>query len=119
LRTVLAAALGMIGHGDWAGGLEIVARWWGQHPALARWLWVVSIALCILSYGLIAAGLWALRARPGVLASLGLTLLYLALIPGPIAYLRFWVPGLPLAVAAMGCAFARKDILELRTRVAD
>jgi len=119
LRTVLAAALGMIGHGDWAGGLEIVARWWGQHPALARWLWVASIALCILSYGLIAAGLWALRARPGVLASLGLTLLYLALIPGPIAYLRFWVPGLPLAVAAMGCAFARKDILELRTRVAD
>jgi len=119
LRTVSAAALGTIGHGDWAGGLEILAQWWGQHPALARWLWAASITLYILSYGLIVAGLWALRARPGVLTSLGLTLLYLALVPGPIAYIRFWVPGLPLAVAAMGCAFAGNEISRLRTRGAD
>jgi len=54
-----------------------------------------------------------------VLTSLGLMLLYLALIPGPIAHLRFWVPGLPLAVAAMGCAFAKNETLKLRTRGAD
>jgi len=119
LRAVLAEASGMIGRGDWAGGLGLVAQWWGQHPALVRWLWTASIALYIPSYGLIAAGLWALRVRPGVLASLGLMLLYLALIPGPIAHLRFWVPGLPLAVAAMGCAFAKSEALKLRTRGAN
>jgi len=119
LRAVLAEAWGMIGRGDWAGGLGIVSQWWGQHPALARWLWAASIALYILSYGLIVAGLWALRVRRGALASLGLILLYLALIPGPIAYIRFWVPGLPLAVAAMGCAFAKNEALGLRMRGVD
>jgi hypothetical protein len=118
LRAVLAAALGTIGHGDWTGGLRIIAQWWGGYPTLARWLWAASIALYILSYGLIVAGLWALRARPEVLVSLGLILLYLVLIPGPIAYVRFWVPGLPLAAAAMGCAFAKNEALKLCTREA-
>ncbi|MBN1137814.1 MAG: glycosyltransferase family 39 protein [Anaerolineae bacterium] len=116
LQAVLVEAGAMIGRGDWAGGLGIIAQWWGQHPAPARWSWATSTALYILSYGLIAAGLWALRARPGVLVSLGLTLLYLVLLPGPIAYIRFWVPGLPLAVSAMGCAFAGSRAFKPRIR---
>ena len=116
LRSVFAAALETTGHGDWTGGVGIIARWWGQHPKLARWLWAASIAVYILSYKLILAGLWALRARPDLLVSLGLILLYLVLIPGPIAYIRFWVPGLPLAAAAMGCAFAANEAFKLRMR---
>jgi 4-amino-4-deoxy-L-arabinose transferase-like glycosyltransferase len=89
-----------------AAVLALIETWWRRLPALARWLWPVSAALHGLGYGLLLAGLWSLRTRPGVLFSLGLTFLYLALMPGPIAYIRFWMPAVPLAVGVMACAFA-------------
>jgi len=49
-----------------------------------------------------------LRNRPGVLLSFSLSLVCLVLLPGPIGYVRFWMPGVPLAVVAMACAFPRR-----------
>jgi 4-amino-4-deoxy-L-arabinose transferase-like glycosyltransferase len=105
LRTTLNQAIGEIGQGDWSAGLGLVTDWWRQLPALARGLWLASNTLQCLAYGLVVAGLWSLRTRPGVFFSLGLVLLYLLLLPGPIAYVRFWMPGVPLATGVMACVF--------------
>jgi hypothetical protein len=49
-------------------------------------------------------GLWRLHDRPGLLWAFGLTLAYLVLVPGPIAGLRLWVPGVPLAAVLLAQA---------------
>lgn len=104
LRSALTQAWRMGGQGDLGGGFRWLAAWWGGQPALAQGLWVASVVLSGLGYGLVLAGLWSLRIQPGLLAAFGLMLLYLVLLPGPIAYLRFWTPGVSLACALMGCA---------------
>ena len=85
--------------------MEPLAGWWQQHPVPARWLLAISFLLHGAAYLLVVMGLWSLRAWPGVLVVLGLTLAYLVVLPGPIAHLRFWVPAVPLAIALVVCAF--------------
>jgi hypothetical protein len=96
--------------GNWSAALIMIRDWWQTLPSLARWLWPVSIILYGLGFCLLIAGLWALRIRPGILLSLCLTFLYLAFMPGPIAQVRFWMPGVPLATGVIACAFANGKI---------
>jgi 4-amino-4-deoxy-L-arabinose transferase-like glycosyltransferase len=108
LHTVLSQAWRRLRHGEWSGGLAVIGDWWWRHPPLARGLWPLSAILYALGGGLVIAGLWALRRRIGVVVGSSLILLYLAVLPGPIAYIRFWMPGVPLAIALMGAAFYRR-----------
>jgi 4-amino-4-deoxy-L-arabinose transferase-like glycosyltransferase len=87
------------------GVWQALGDWWGRHSALARGLWVTSMTVSAAGLVLLVAGAWALRRRPVVLLSFGLLFFYLVLLPGPIGYVRFWMPGVPLAVAVMACAF--------------
>jgi hypothetical protein len=112
LHTVLSQAWTRLRCGKWSGGMAVIGDWWWRHPPLARELWLVSAVLYGLGGGLLLAGMWSLRTRPGVLVGSGLILLYLALLPGPIAYIRFWMPGVPLAIALMGAAFFRRERAE-------
>ena len=105
LRTVLSQAWRRTRNGEGSGGLTVVGQWWWSHPPLARGLWLASAILHSLGVGLLIAGIWCLRTRPGVLVGSSLILLYLALLPGPIAYVRFWMPGVPLAIGLIGAAF--------------
>jgi 4-amino-4-deoxy-L-arabinose transferase-like glycosyltransferase len=107
LQTVLSQAWRRIRNGEWSGGLKVIGQWWWRHPPLARGLWLASAILHSLGGALLIAGIWCLRTRPGVLVGSSLILLYLALLPGPIAHIRFWMPGVPLAIGLMGAAFFR------------
>jgi hypothetical protein len=73
----------------------------------------LALAGSYLIYGLaylgLLIGLWRLRDRPGLLWASGLTLVYLVLLPGPIAGLRFWVPGVPLAAIVLAQALSMRS----------
>jgi len=66
--------------------------WWG--------LWVGRLAL----WFLVIRGLWRLHLHPWILYLLLGTLLYILVLPGPIAHDRFYLPAVPIvsAVAALG-----------------
>lgn len=104
ISAVLAGAAGQARAGDWSGGLDRLGAWWARQPRLARGLWLLSVAIHAGGYVLVALGLWSLRARPALLVGLGLTMAYFLVLPGPIAYIRFWLPIMPLACVAMACA---------------
>ena len=101
LSDVLGRALRQ---GDW----QAVGDWWSGQAARLRAMWLASMLVSALGFLLLLAGLWTLRRSPGVLLSLGLFLGALVLMPGPIGYLRFWMPGVPMAAAAMACALPRR-----------
>jgi hypothetical protein len=113
VRDSLGSALGQARQsarqGDWSAARQTLQEWWGLHPLLARVMWVASMAVSALALLLLVAGAWTLRTRPGVLVSFGLLFLDLVLMPGPIGYARFWMPGVPLAAAVMACAFPRAE----------
>jgi 4-amino-4-deoxy-L-arabinose transferase-like glycosyltransferase len=109
LRTILEEAWSRTGNGQWHTGLQLVGAWWSRHPPLAQGLWLASAIVQTLGYVLVTVGMWRLRNRPGALVGAALILLCLALLPGPIAYIRFWVPGVPLAVTLIGVAFCRSE----------
>jgi 4-amino-4-deoxy-L-arabinose transferase-like glycosyltransferase len=104
LAGVLRRGVGQARAGDGQGGLRLLGAWWQEQPPLARGLWLLSTAVHVLAYLLVAAGLWALRRRPPILIGLGLTLLLFLVLPGPIAYVRFWVPIMPVTCVLMACA---------------
>jgi 4-amino-4-deoxy-L-arabinose transferase-like glycosyltransferase len=116
LQGILAQAGRQAGRGDWSAALDLIGDWWGRLPALAQRLWLASVVLHVLAYGLLIAGMWVLRTRPVILLGLGLALLYLVFLPGPIAYVRFWMPGVPLAVVVMACAFYKQGMSTLSSK---
>ncbi len=76
-------------------------------PALALGLLLASYGLTAAACVLLAGGLVFLWHRqPGLFVSVGLTLAYYVVLPGPLAYVRFWVPAAPLMAAGMALAFA-------------
>jgi 4-amino-4-deoxy-L-arabinose transferase-like glycosyltransferase len=97
LADTLAAAGGRLAAGGPAAAVDLLRAWWQRLASPAWQLWLASMIVSLLGSVLLAAGLWRLREQPAVLLSMGLVLLYLLLLPGPIAYLRFWMPGVPLA----------------------
>lgn len=120
LWTVAGRAWREGNHKDRSDRLAPLASWWSQHPMPVRYLLASSVILHGLAYVLVGTGLWSLRTQPGALVGLGLTLVYLLLLPGPIAHLRFWVPAVPLATALIACSFWPKERQVRRcNRVAD
>jgi 4-amino-4-deoxy-L-arabinose transferase-like glycosyltransferase len=107
LSSVLLQSGAHAMHGNAKEALVTLSSWWERHPPLAQKLWVASVVIQCLGYGLLLAGLWSLRARHGLFLGVILTLLYLVLLPGPIAYVRFWMPGIPVAAVVVGCSFWR------------
>jgi 4-amino-4-deoxy-L-arabinose transferase-like glycosyltransferase len=71
-------------------------RPWGRLDPLGRVLWYGWGLGHVLALGLTCAGLWRLRRRPALTLLLAATILYATLPPGPIGYVRFRVPVLPL-----------------------
>ena len=100
--------------GDALGALwsERVARppvaaaliWWGLAAArVAVWTLAARVAVWTLAarvavWTLAARGAWRLRHRPWAGLMLILTIAYLVVLPGPIAYDRFYLPAIPAVV---------------------
>ncbi len=105
LSDVLGQALRQARQGDRQGAWQIVRDWWSGQDGGLRGMWLASMLVSALGFVLLVAGMWSLRRSPGVLLSIGLFLFILVLMPGPIGYVRFWMPGVPLAAAIMACAF--------------
>lgn len=69
---------------------------WEQLDPLARALWYGWALGHLLAIGLMGIGLWRLRHRALLAAAMAATILYATLPPGPIGYVRFRVPVVPL-----------------------
>jgi len=67
-------------------------------PLLAALLWWGLSAARITVWGLCGRGVWRLRHEPWLLLTLTGSIVYLLLLPGPIAHDRFYVPAVPLVV---------------------
>ncbi|MCL5998251.1 MAG: glycosyltransferase family 39 protein [Chloroflexi bacterium] len=84
----------------------IRARGWQAVPLLALILFVASVAVTVASGVAMSVGWWRLVRRHVIIASaMGAFILYVLLLPGPIAYERFQVPAVPLVAVLIGCAF--------------
>ncbi len=87
---------------------DALAAFWRERvvrippTAAAVWWGLLLARLTLWRYGL--RGLWRLRRAPLIALALGGTVAYLLLLPGPIAYDRFYVPAIPVVVvlAAVG-----------------
>ncbi len=75
--------------------------------AAAVWWGLLLARLMLWWYGL--RGMWRLRHTPLIALALGSTVAYLLLLPGPIAYDRFYVPAVPVVVVlvAVGSVASR------------
>ncbi|HNS50408.1 MAG TPA: glycosyltransferase family 39 protein [Anaerolineae bacterium] len=93
---------------DW----QPASSWWSGQTAGQRAMWLASMIVSAIGFFFLLSGLWALRRSPGVLLSIALFLLVLVLMPGPIGYVRFWMPGVPLAAAVMACGATRRGLAE-------
>ena len=64
---------------------------------------------------LMLLGVWRLRRRPALVFALGATILYATLPPGPIGYVRFRVPVVPLitVLEVAGIAWLATRLLPL------
>jgi len=111
LGDVLGQALRQAKQGDRQGAGKIVHDWWSGQAGVLRAMWLASMLVWVLGFVLLLAGMWALRRIPGVVLSIGLFLCILVLMPGPIGYVRFWMPGVPLAAAVIGCACRPTSLL--------
>jgi 4-amino-4-deoxy-L-arabinose transferase-like glycosyltransferase len=69
---------------------------WAQLDPLGRVLWYVWGLGHLLAPILMAACLWCLRQRPALPLVVGALIAYATLAPGPIGYVRFRVPVVPL-----------------------
>jgi 4-amino-4-deoxy-L-arabinose transferase-like glycosyltransferase len=105
LKETLGQALRQARQGDRQGAWHAARDWWSGQAGALRAMWMASMLVSALGLVFLLAGLRALRWSPGVLISIGLFLFILVLMPGPIGYVRFWMPGVPLAAATMVCAF--------------
>jgi hypothetical protein len=97
-------ALGDALHALWT---ERIAR----PPLLAALLWWGLCAARVTVWWMCGRGVWRLRHKPWLLLTLAGSVAYILLLPGPIAYDRFYLPAIPLVVvliAAGSCGGAVK-----------
>lgn len=93
------------GDGQKAGQLIVQERW-TRLTSLQRAIWWGMSGGLLLGTALAARGAWRLRRHPALLIAILGTVVYVLLLPGPIAYERFRVPvgGAILALAALSFA---------------
>jgi hypothetical protein len=78
---------------------------WGAVSPLASLLSVIYVTFYIAGGAALLIGLWRLSRRDRIIAvAVGFFIIYMLILPGPIAYERFRIPIMPLAFALMGCA---------------
>lgn len=70
-------------------------------PWPAALLWGALLSGRILVWALSLRGLARLRSRPSLALLLGITIIYIVILPGPIAYDRFYLPAIPAVVVLM------------------
>jgi hypothetical protein len=89
------------------GGIAAAVRedGWPRVPWLAAILFVAFTALYAIGYALAVVGLWRLsRTDRAAALALGLSIAYMVVLPGPISYVRFILPVVPLGCVLIGCA---------------
>jgi hypothetical protein len=94
--------------GQWASVGQVIGQErWSKLDPLQRKLWWGMFLAQIVASGLMLRGAWRLRAQPIVAGELLGTLVYVLLLPGPIAYERFRAPVLSLIAALIAAATIR------------
>lgn len=86
--------IGAVGDALHAFWLERVVR----IPPDAALIWWGMLAGRLAVWGLGGRGLWRLRSRPFTAGLLAVVIVYHVLLPGPIAYDRFYAPAIPVTV---------------------
>ena len=76
-------------------------------PLLAALLWWGLSAARVAVWVLGLRGAWRLRRRPWALLALLGTVAYVLLLPGPIAYDRFYLPAIPVVVVLVLTGFLK------------
>ncbi|MBN1642865.1 MAG: glycosyltransferase family 39 protein [Anaerolineae bacterium] len=100
-----------IGRGQWEQASQIIAQErWQRLNATQRVLWWGMLVGQLIGAALTCRGMWALRRRGAHLALLALTIGYLLILPGPIAYERFRVPVTSLLVVLIGASVYRSRL---------
>lgn len=98
-RGAVSQALRLIVQGHPAGAVRLL---WQERvvrmPPLALAFGLTGTLVACASMVLAFRGAYRLRAQPAVLLTLASTCAYLTFLPGPIAYIRFQVPVMPIAV---------------------
>ena len=89
-----------IAQGHLGAGLRIL---WQERvvkpPPLASVLWAGWLLAYGLGFVVLGLGIYRLRHRPAVAFALVATIVYVIVVPGPISYVRFRVPVMPLILA--------------------
>jgi len=78
-------------------------------PPLALMLGLAGTLVACGSTLLALRGAYRLRTQPAVLLTLASMWAYLAFLPGPIAYIRFRVPVMPIAIALVALGVGRRN----------
>lgn len=107
LDDALIHALRALVRGDWAEAGEIFAQErWNRLTPLQRAMWWGQLAAILLTATLAIRGAWMLRGHPALLLAVAGTIVYVLLVPGPIAYERFRTPALGPTLALAMLPFA-------------
>jgi hypothetical protein len=105
-----------IARGRWEKvGEIIVQQRWEKLTALQRAVWWGTFVGQAIGLTLACRGLWRLRSRRAHAAVLWLTVTYVLLVPGPIAYERFRIPVTSLILVLVGASARRTGVLRRRT----
>lgn len=95
----------------WAVGDALKALWSERvvrPPLAAAAVWWGLVAARVAVWVLAVRGALRLRRRPWVLATLLLTVGYLIVLPGPIAYDRFYLPAIPAVAVLVALGIGRR-----------
>jgi hypothetical protein len=99
---------------DWEsvmpGGMarQLVTAEWQAVPLLAFVLSLVSIAVYVAGVVALACGLWRVVRQNAVTGlAIALFVAYMVLLPGPISYVRFRIPVMPLVCVLASCALPK------------
>jgi hypothetical protein len=89
---------------------------WALLDPLARFLWYLWGLGHVLGIALITLGVWQLRDRPSLALAFAAIILYATLPPGPIGYVRFRVPVMPViaTLEVAGIALLLRRLLTSR-----
>lgn len=94
-------------HGEWDQAGRIIAEErWNRLTPLQRAIWWSQLAALVLAITLALRGVWTLRQHPALLLAIAGTVVYVLLVPGPIAYERFRTPVLGPILALATLPFA-------------
>jgi hypothetical protein len=102
---------------DWAVAMPdgLVSAGWQAAPPLALILSLVSVSVYATGVLVSLCGAWrVLRQNTVTGLAIALFVAYMIVLPGPIAYVRFRVPVMPLICVLASCALCRSKEVAIR-----